>query len=195
MSTEHKAPKKKDSLSKKKFFKFQTIKKPLVIGGITVAIAIAGIFIGFFIITNQPTERENILVCGIDGAFEGLDPFMIGGLELILVDQVAEGLFDNNQSSKETPLINNLATGGVWSADYLNFICTLRTGVKFHDGTLFNAAAVKWNFDRIHTLMEIMPWYLTWWWKYMYINSEGQPIINRTEVLDTYTVRFVLNKP
>ena len=45
--------------------------------------------------------------------------------------------------------IPSLAT--VWSSseDGLTWIFTLRTGVTFHDGTPFNAAAVKANFDRI----------------------------------------------
>jgi len=195
MSTDHKTPKKKDSSIKKKSLKFKVIKKPLFIGSIVAVAAIVGIIGGFYIFNIEKQKEEKILICGIDGAFWDLDPLLIGASELILIDQVAEGLFDNNQSSKDTPLVNNLATGGVWSADYLNFTCTLRTGVEFHDETPFNATAVKFNFDRIYRLIDIMPSFLTWWWDYMYLNSEGQPIVNRTEVLDTYTVRFVLNKP
>jgi len=49
----------------------------------------------------------------------------------------------------------------------------LREGVKFHDGTDFNAAAVKWNIDK---RMEIVPWDL------VHVES--------IDVIDEYTVRF-----
>ena len=64
----------------------------------------------------------------------------------------------------------------------------LRQGVMFADGTEFNATHVKYSFDRAIALIPSIP--------------EGAPaglgydaIINRTEVLDTYKVRFHLNFP
>jgi peptide/nickel transport system substrate-binding protein len=60
--------------------------------------------------------------------------------------------------------------------------------VIFPSGTVFNATIVKYTFDRAIALIPSIP--------------EGAPaglgydlIINRTEVLDTYRVRFVLNMP
>jgi peptide/nickel transport system substrate-binding protein len=41
-----------------------------------------------------------------------------------------------------------LATDYKWSTDYKSLTLSLRKGVKFHDGTDFNAAAVKNNLDR-----------------------------------------------
>lgn len=41
-----------------------------------------------------------------------------------------------------------LATAWTQSSDLLSWTFTLRSGVKFHDGTPFNASAVKANFDR-----------------------------------------------
>jgi peptide/nickel transport system substrate-binding protein len=65
---------------------------------------------------------------------------------------------------------------------------TLREGVKFSDDTEFKATHVKYSFDRAIELIPSIP--------------EGAPaglgydaIINRTEVLDTYKVRFHLNFP
>ena len=43
-----------------------------------------------------------------------------------------------------------LATSWEISADGRTYTFKLRTGVKFHDGTPFDAAAVKFNFDRTH---------------------------------------------
>lgn len=43
-----------------------------------------------------------------------------------------------------------LATSWKVSGDGLSYTFTLRQGVKFSDGTPFNAAAVKWSLDRIN---------------------------------------------
>lgn len=52
----------------------------------------------------------------------------------------------------------------------------LRQGVKFHDGTEFNAAAVKWNMEQI-------------------VKSKSElKIITSIDALDTYTVKFNLSE-
>ena len=43
-----------------------------------------------------------------------------------------------------------LATSWTVSPDGTVYMFKLRQGVKFHDGTPFDAAAVKFNFDRTH---------------------------------------------
>jgi len=45
-------------------------------------------------------------------------------------------------------IIPDLATGYTASSDAKTFTITLRTGVKFTDGTPFNAQAVAWNWNR-----------------------------------------------
>ncbi|MFX0027801.1 MAG: ABC transporter substrate-binding protein [Candidatus Hermodarchaeota archaeon] len=181
--------------TKKKRFKLSDIKKPVIISGITSIIAIAGIIVGMNIIISTESGKERILFCCFDDVPNSLDPLSeLYFRDLIVIAQVAEGLFDINQSNKNAPIINNLATEGVWSEDYLNFTCTLKSGIRFHDGTPFNATAVKWNFDRLQWFLDNKPWWETWGYLYAFVNNEGQWHINRTEVLDTYVIRFVLNK-
>jgi peptide/nickel transport system substrate-binding protein len=55
------------------------------------------------------------------------------------------GLKPGTISELEPVLATQLPTV---SADKLSYTFTLRTGVKFHDGTDFNADAVKYNYDR-----------------------------------------------
>ena len=58
--------------------------------------------------------------------------------------------WDLDQSERPTRLIPSLATS--WSVDpetKLVWTFKLRTGVKFHDGSDFNAAAVVWNFEKL----------------------------------------------
>ena len=57
----------------------------------------------------------------------------------------------------------------------------LRQGVKFSDGTPFNAEAVKWNLDRL-TGLKLAP-------------SARIPPLESVEVLDEYTVRITLKAP
>jgi peptide/nickel transport system substrate-binding protein len=82
----------------------------------------------------------------------------------------------------------NLAQSWNVSSDLLTWDFTLRQNVTFPDGTVFNATHVKNSFDRAIYLIPSIP--------------EGAPagleydkIINRTDILDTYKVRFVLNFP
>jgi peptide/nickel transport system substrate-binding protein len=51
------------------------------------------------------------------------------------------------RTDKEGVPIPWLATGWVVAPDYKSITFTLRKGVKFHDGTDFNAAALKYNFE------------------------------------------------
>ena len=78
-------------------------------------------------------------------------------------DQGAEGMrfmgytvfealvgYDLSSASKPVTLISGLATGWTIDAkDKTRWTFTLRPGVKFHDGSPFNAQAVVWNLDKI----------------------------------------------
>jgi peptide/nickel transport system substrate-binding protein len=71
-----------------------------------------------------------------------------------------------------------LATGWQWSTDKKSLTLTLRKGVKFHDGTDFNAAAVKFNLD-----LFLPPSTRT---ELQYVQS--------IDVVDDYTVRLNLKQ-
>jgi ABC-type transport system substrate-binding protein len=121
-----------------------------------------------------------------------------------LIGQVCEGLLRYNYTSPEMEGIPQLAasvTAPVGNeADGYNYTVTLRDDVTFHDGTPFNASAVKWTFDRIQhfsygyyeggvlisksaILME----------SYSIFAVSGTPILNSTVIESEFVVRFVLN--
>ncbi len=54
----------------------------------------------------------------------------------------------------ELKIVPMLATSWEWSADGLTLTMKLRDGVTFHDGTPFDAEAVKYNIERSKTLDE-----------------------------------------
>jgi peptide/nickel transport system substrate-binding protein len=68
----------------------------------------------------------------------------------------------------------NVATGWKWSDDHLALTVSLQKGVKFHDGTDFNAQAVKFNWD----LLLAMP---------ARIVFEN---VKSVEIIDDYTIKL-----
>lgn len=74
-----------------------------------------------------------------------------------------------------------LATSWTMSDDGLTYVFELRDDVKFHDGTPFNADAVKFNYERM--LHEDSRHF-----------STLDPMIESVEVLDEFTVQFNLKR-
>ena len=129
-------------------------RKPIIIGGVITIFAIAGIVGGIVWYMGLREETESTLIYGSVEGLLVLDPLLAhhyGDFEsLNILENIAEPLFEYEHTSEGSRIISNLAYyGGNWSPDGLNFTCSLRTGVKFHDGAPFNATAVKWNFDRL----------------------------------------------
>ncbi len=81
-------------------------------------------------------------------------------------------------------VIPELAESWEASPNYKDFTFHLRKGVKFHDGTPFNAQAVKFSFDRMLKL-KLVP----------YGNYLGYADQNSCEVVDDYTLKIHLIKP
>jgi len=81
-------------------------------------------------------------------------------------------------------LIPGLATEWEPSDDGMAFTLQLREGVEFHDGTEFNAEAVKFNFERILDPETDSP-----------MRAELEDIVDDVEILGEYEVRFHLKRP
>ncbi|MFX0106637.1 MAG: ABC transporter substrate-binding protein, partial [Candidatus Hodarchaeota archaeon] len=192
MSKEYKGPKKKVPKMKK----ILTENKPIVVGGIIASVAIAGIVGGIIFYLNDGEEKRDTLITNYEGLWWydtlfNYDTYSKYNLRLQnyfdnvkIINQIAEGLFEYEITNEYTRIVPNLALDGNWSLDGLNLTCPLREGVKFHDGTPFNAYAVKWTFDRLHNLLNNISYLalsLSWY------GSDGKFILNRTEIIDNYT--------
>jgi len=82
-----------------------------------------------------------------NGDANTLDPFNDGINQGLGIGRAFyNGLFGFNETMKVRP---GLVTTWSVSADGLTYTFHLHQGVTFHDGTPFNAAAVKANFDRV----------------------------------------------
>jgi peptide/nickel transport system substrate-binding protein len=98
------------------------------------------------------------------------------GLNYINAVPCLETLLDFDSSQRFQPTA--LATGLATAPDGRSVRITIRKGVKFHDGTDFNAAAVKWNLDSVM--------------KARMLGTENWTSI---DVLDDSTVRINLRQP
>jgi peptide/nickel transport system substrate-binding protein len=94
-------------------------------------------------------EPGGTLVFGAAGDPAMFDPaFASDGETFRVVRQIHEGLLTNELGGSEP--VPQLAEDYEVSEDGLEYTFSLREGVKFHDGTDFNAEAVCFNFDRWH---------------------------------------------
>ena len=97
---------------------------------------------------GTPVNGGN-LVYALQGDAVYADPSLVSdGNSLFIADQVVEGLVGLKPGtiSQVVPVL--AASMPTVSADGKTYTFTLRTGVTFSDGTPFNAAAVKYNYDR-----------------------------------------------
>ena len=92
--------------------------------------------------------QDRVLVYHLNGPVEPLDPAK--SLNSLRARRVMWPMFEAlvNLSRDSRTVVPELAESWEASADGLTYVFRLRRGVKFHDGTPFNAAAVKLNLER-----------------------------------------------
>ena len=126
-----------------------------------------------------PAARGQTLRIAINNDPDILDPTLSRTfVGTAVMSALCDKLFDFDQALTIVP---RLATSYEW-ADPLTLLLRLRTGVTFHDGTPFDAAAVKFNLER-------------------HVGLPGSfrraelGAMDRVEVVDPATVRIVLKQP
>jgi peptide/nickel transport system substrate-binding protein len=152
-------------------------KKIVAIAVVLIAV-IAGA--GYLFITFSPAGDQTIIVGTTFEIGRVPHPLTVQGGDDPVVINIFEGLFGyvGDTLTLEPVLATDM---GTVSADGLNYTFTLQQGVKFHDGTPFNASCVNYYFDLMFTSGAGVT----------YIFTDG--LLNHTEVVDTYTIKFVLN--
>ena len=128
-----------------------------------------------------PTRAATDLVVAVADNLNGLDPHDLNdNISQAAARLTHEGLFKLDRDMK---LVNGLAESFTANATATEFIFKLRQGVVFPDGTPFNAAVVKFSFDRGGNPAN---------------NLKRQSIyvmIDHTDVVDDYTVKVTLKYP
>ncbi len=150
---------------------------------------------------SSPTDDDITLKFGMFSGPSTIDPHKAYDRNAwYSIHQSVETLFEQNLTDPELGIIPRLASAmGTWSPDGLNYTVSLNQDILFHDGTSFDAAAVKWNFERLAYFMNI---YETLpsetqvtQLNYLYRLQDGTPIINKTVIINPLAVRFILNEP
>ncbi|MCB9966067.1 MAG: ABC transporter substrate-binding protein [Geminicoccaceae bacterium] len=130
----------------------------------------------------------DVLVVGQIAEPASMDPHVVTAVnDFRILVNVYDGLVRYRPGTLEVEPA--LAESWEISEDGTTYTFKLRDGVTFHDGTPFDAAAVKFNFDRM--LDESHPQHGTGPFPLSFFFSA----IQETEVVDPLTVRFHLNEP
>jgi len=143
---------------------------------------------------------SDTFVFGAAGAPKNFDPIFNDDGESF---RPARQMFDTLVTYKAgtTELEGGLATAWTPSPDGKSWTFTLRQGVKFHDGTPFNAAAVCFNFDRWYNMKGAAAQSQMIYYGDVFEgfaknegDASGDPVYKSCEAKDDYTAVINLNK-
>lgn len=137
--------------------------------------------------------KGGVLIYGKGGDAVGLDPAIVtDGESFIVTQQIFETLVKYGED--DTEIKPGLAKSWEVSDDAKTYTFKLETGIKFHDGTDFNADAVVKNFQRWAQSKDEgkFAYYAS-----MFGGFEGDEghVIKEVKAIDASTVEFTLNRP
>jgi peptide/nickel transport system substrate-binding protein len=129
----------------------------------------------------SPAAKADIFRAAYSSTVTTWDPSVSFSTEVVYLANCYEPLIYANAPGSAEPFSPALATSWEVSSDGLEWTFKLREGVTFHDGTPFNAEAVKYSIDRT-----------------MKLNLGAAYIwaaVKSVTVVDDYTVKFALSYP
>jgi peptide/nickel transport system substrate-binding protein len=154
----------------------------------TIILLVIGL-VGFASAQGRCVQVGGTLIHGSAGDAYRLDPADVtDGISVSMTDNIFEGLVRYKPGTSEVEPA--LAESWEISPDGLSFTFHLRKGVKFHDGTDFNADAVvyslKRQFDPDHPFFKNGEWA---YWQWMF--TDVKDVVK----VDDYTVKIILSQP
>ena len=152
---------------------------------ITILIFSMALFVFSF---GTALAKQKVLVFGSSGDAVRLDPGDVtDGESIQRMDNIFESLVEYKPGTTEIQPC--LATSWEISADGKEIVFHLRKGVKFHDGTDFNADAVVFSLARQYDPNHPFHKYGEWaYWGYMFSD------IKEVQKIDDYTVKVILKR-
>lgn len=147
---------------------------------VTIAIAVCLLLLYSGVWAQQPKPGGTLRVA-YESDVSGLDPHLSPGIQAW---HVVGNLF-NSLVTIDTELnyVPDLAESWDVLEDGKVYVFHLRKGVKFHDGTDFDAEAVRWNYQRIMDPEEKA------------FDAPYYSIVESVEALDAHTIKFTLKHP
>ncbi len=148
---------------------FPTLGRPLTALALTLACAL-----------NAASAGAQTLRVGLAEDPDLLDPTLARSfVGRVVFASLCDKLFDVDE---KLAIVPQLATSYQWSADHKVLTLKLRSGVTFHDGQKFDAAAVKFNLERHKNLAGS--------------NRRGELLpVSSVDVVDPLTVKLNLAAP
>jgi peptide/nickel transport system substrate-binding protein len=136
--------------------------------------------------TTTPAYKDTIVIGTTDTVQTTLDPADAYDYfaQSVIMTNIASGLVEYRPGTTE--FVPALATDWSVSPDGLTWTFNLRQGVKFADGTPFDANVVKYSIDREFAIDESSG---------PFAGVGIDTMINKTVVTGQYQVQFVLNEP
>ena len=141
----------------------------------------------------EEPKHGGTLAYGIESKIPWYDPHVVfGGSNKRVVLQIFEGLVnrDRTQEGVIPPLTAELAESWDVSEDGKTYTFHLREGVKFHDGTDFNADAVVFNMRRV-----IDPDFEFYQKNAASLANGPYRFVKEVRAMDANTVEFELSQP
>ncbi len=141
----------------------------------------ARLLVAAVLLVGAHVARATDLVVAVSDNLTGLDPHDLNdNISQAAARLTHEGLFKLDRDMKLVPALAESYTADETATE---FVFKLRQGIRFPDGTPFNASVVKFSFDRGGNPAN---------------NLKRQSIyvmIDHTDVVDDYTVRVTLKYP
>ncbi|ADV65262.1 ABC transporter substrate-binding protein [Desulfurococcus mucosus] len=154
----------------------------LVSALILIVAAIISISLYITLMPRQ-TQAARVVVYAYNDRVTGIDPSIEDDTGLVVLGLVYEPLLYYNPVKNEFKPA--LAVNWSSNEDGTEWVFHLRRGVKFHDGTPFNATAVKISVERARDIYRETGRGLGYIWD----------AVEEVQVVDEYTVRFKLSYP
>jgi peptide/nickel transport system substrate-binding protein len=131
-------------------------------------------------LAQQPKSGGTLRVAW-EADLTGIDPHVSAGLQAYrVVGNIFNSLLTTDAALNFVP---DLAESWEILEDSKVYVFHLRKGVKFHDGTDFDAEVVRWNYQRIIDPDEKA------------LDAPFYSIVEAVEAIDAHTVKFTLKHP